>query len=84
MHQSIPAELRPHGNLPSKAKKKRMSRGSARLGGGGLGGWTQLELTDAHIALVNSAVRCNIFVFKLQNKKKNETRMRKHEFFIWR
>ena len=53
-------------------------------GGGGLGGWTQLELTDAHIALVNSAVRCNIFVFKLQNKKKNETRMRKHEFFIWR
>ena len=47
-----------------------MSRGSARLGGGGLGGWTQLELTDAHIALVNSAVRCNIFVFKLQNKKR--------------
>ena len=53
-------------------------------GGEGLGGWMQLELTDAHIALVNSAVRCNIFVFKLQNKKKNETRMRKHEFFIWR
>ena len=33
------------GNLPSKAKK--LMPGSARGGGGGLGGWAQVELTDA-------------------------------------